>query len=108
MAGSWSTLSLGWKSQAKEFFNKSTLHGVRYIAETDRPIYERFIWLVLTTTGGVITMLIILSLWSKFQTNATITGLDTDFHNWDAPFPAVTVCPQHPLNDTRVTDYIQR
>lgn len=25
----------------REFFNVSTLHGVRYIAETDRPLKER-------------------------------------------------------------------
>lgn len=25
----------------KEFFNVSTLHGVRYIAETERPLKER-------------------------------------------------------------------
>lgn len=28
--------------QTREFFNNSTLHGVRYIAETGRPFGERF------------------------------------------------------------------
>lgn len=27
--------------QTREFFNNSTLHGVRYIAETGRPVGER-------------------------------------------------------------------
>lgn len=29
--------------QTREFFNNSTLHGVRYIAETGRPFGERYI-----------------------------------------------------------------
>ncbi|XP_050294299.1 uncharacterized protein LOC126734645 [Anthonomus grandis grandis] len=41
-------------------------------------------------------MVVIFSLWDKFQTNPTITGLDTDFHNWDVPFPTVTLCPEQP------------
>lgn len=39
-----STLKLFWTSilyQTKEFFNNSTLHGVRYIAEEGRPFGER-------------------------------------------------------------------
>lgn len=39
------TLNLFWTSilyQTKEFFNNSTLHGVRYIAEEGRPFGERF------------------------------------------------------------------
>lgn len=28
--------------QIKEFFNNSTLHGVRYIAETGRPFIEKY------------------------------------------------------------------
>lgn len=27
--------------QFNEFFNHSTLHGVRYIAQSDRPLHER-------------------------------------------------------------------
>lgn len=60
--------------QIKEFFNISTLHGVRYIAETNRPIMERIIWFCLTAIGFISALVIIISLWEKFQTNPTITG----------------------------------
>lgn len=33
--------------QTREFFNNSTLHGVRYIAETGRPFGERYEFVVL-------------------------------------------------------------
>lgn len=78
--------------QTKEFFQNSTLHGVRYIAETGRPIGEKFMWFCFTSIGAVTALVIIMSLWEKFQTNPTITGLDTDFHNQNVVFPTTVVC----------------
>jgi acid-sensing ion channel, other len=43
-AAKFSSFKLFWTSmlyQVKEFFNNSTLHGVRYIAETGRPFGEK-------------------------------------------------------------------
>lgn len=60
--------------QTREFFNNSTLHGVRYIAETGRPFGERFMWFCFTIIGFISALVIIVSLWEKFQTNPTITG----------------------------------
>lgn len=60
--------------QTKEFFNNSTLHGVRYIAESNRPFGERFMWFCFTAIGFISALVIIVSLWEKFQTNPTITG----------------------------------
>lgn len=60
--------------QTREFFNNSTLHGVRYIAESDRPFGERFMWFCFTAIGFISALVIIVSLWEKFQTNPTITG----------------------------------
>lgn len=60
--------------QTKEFFNNSTLHGVRYIAESNRPFGERLMWFIFTAIGFISALVIIVSLWEKFQTNPTITG----------------------------------
>lgn len=60
--------------QTREFFNNSTLHGVRYIAESGRPFFERLMWFCFTTIGLISALIIIFSLWEKFQTNPTITG----------------------------------
>lgn len=90
--------------QTKEFFENSTLHGVRYIAEEGRPFFERFMWFSFVATGAVAAIVIIFSLWEKFQTNPTITGLDTDFHNQEVIFPTVMVCPEKPYNQEIVHD----
>ncbi|XP_001664229.2 sodium channel protein Nach [Aedes aegypti] len=90
--------------QTKEFFENSTLHGVRYIAEEGRPFFERFMWFSFVATGAVAAIVIIFSLWEKFQTNPTITGLDTDFHNQEVIFPTVMVCPEVPYDEKQVSE----
>ncbi|XP_031627738.1 sodium channel protein Nach [Contarinia nasturtii] len=79
--------------QTKEFFNHSTLHGVRYIAEVNRPASERLMWFCFTIVGLISAFVIIGSLWEKFQTNPTITGLDMDVHNSQLVFPTIVLCP---------------
>lgn len=91
--------------QTKEFFNNSTLHGVRYIAESGRPFGEKFMWFCFTSIGGIAALIIIFSLWEKFQTNPTITGLDTDFHNQQVVFPSVVICPDTPYNESKIKEY---
>uniref|UniRef100_A0A182QA18 Uncharacterized protein n=1 Tax=Anopheles farauti TaxID=69004 RepID=A0A182QA18_9DIPT len=88
--------------QTKEFFDNSTLHGVRYIAEEGRPFFERFMWFCFVAFGFIAAVVIIFSLWEKFQTNPTITGLDTDFHNQQVIFPTVLVCPTAPYDEDAV------
>nr|CAD7410164.1 unnamed protein product [Timema cristinae] len=69
-------------------------------------VCARFMWFCFTSVGTVATLIIIVSLWEKFQTNPTITGLDTDFHNWEVPFPAVFLCLQEPSNYTLVEKFV--
>ncbi|KAJ0179941.1 hypothetical protein K1T71_004532 [Dendrolimus kikuchii] len=102
-----SLLAASLRHQTTEFFNNSTLHGVRYIAEKERPFCEKFMWFSFTAIGAVTTCIIIVSLWEKFQTNPTITGLDTDFHNWDVPFPAITICDANPVDEDLLQQYIE-
>ena len=64
-------------------------------------------WFSCVAIGAVATAVIIVSLWDKFQTNPTITGLDTDFHNWKVPFPAITVCQEVPYSLSRIEQYYE-
>jgi Amiloride-sensitive sodium channel. len=65
-------------------------------------------WFTFISVGGVATLIIIVSLWEKFQIHPTITGLDTDYHNWDVPFPTVSLCPTDPVNNTAVREYVEQ
>ncbi|KAH1012570.1 hypothetical protein HUJ05_011708 [Dendroctonus ponderosae] len=103
---SYGYLKTSWGVQTREFFANSTLHGVKYFAATDRPFIERFMWFSCVTFGAVATCVVIFSLWDKFQTYPTITGLDTDFHNWKVPFPAVAVCPLEPAGMENIREFL--
>ncbi|XP_066994081.2 sodium channel protein Nach-like [Anabrus simplex] len=107
-ASKYELLKTSLSYQTSQFFDNSTLHGVRYIREEGRPFCERFMWFCFTTIGGVATLIIIVSLWEKFQTNPTITGLDTDFHNWDVPFPCITLCLSNPADQEAIDEYVKQ
>ncbi|XP_055838345.1 sodium channel protein Nach [Episyrphus balteatus] len=94
--------------QTKEFFQNSTLHGVRYIAESGRPLGEKFMWFCFTAVGAVTALIIIMSLWEKFQTNPTITGLDTDYQNQKVIFPSTVVCPETAFDRKKAYDVAYR
>ncbi|XP_058811259.1 uncharacterized protein LOC131676158 [Topomyia yanbarensis] len=88
--------------QIREFFTLSTLHGVRFIAERGRPAWEGFCWFCVVAASFVTTLIIILNLWDKFQTNPTITGPDTGSRVNRTHFPTVGICPHEPFDPDRV------
>lgn len=44
----------------------------------------------------------------KYRRFKLLIGLDTDFHNWDVPFPAVTICDLNPVDEELLQEYIER
>lgn len=64
-------------------------------------------WFTCGSIGTIATSVIIFNLWQKFQTNPTITGLDTDFHKWDVPFPAIIICPKETSSLEKIKAFIE-
>ncbi|XP_019871698.2 sodium channel protein Nach [Aethina tumida] len=94
--------------QSKEFFEHTTLHGVKYIGAEGRPFFEKFMWFVCVVVAAITLICIILSVWAKFQTNPTITGLDTDFHEIKTTFPSITICQQNPSSPESIYDFLSQ
>ncbi|XP_058448056.1 uncharacterized protein LOC131428269 [Malaya genurostris] len=94
--------------QIKEYFAHSTLHGVRFIAQKDRPIWEGLCWFGIVATSFVTTLVIILSLWSRFQTNPTITGPDTSGRLKRTVFPTIGICPTVPFERDRILEWVDQ
>ncbi|KAI9586057.1 hypothetical protein GQX74_001904 [Glossina fuscipes] len=67
---------------------------------------QLFMWFCFTAIGTVIALVIIMSLWEKFQTNPTITGLDTDFHNQNVIFPTTVVCPVEAWDHNKTYNFV--
>ena len=90
------------KHQVKELLRNSSIHGIRYIAEDQRTSIEKFIWFCIVLISATSASITISRLWDKFQTNPTITGLDTDFTLKSIDFPTVIVCPVIPYDSKSV------
>lgn len=69
--------------------------------------FPRFMWFICVMIGLITSIIIIFSLWEKFQTNPTITGLDTDFHTWNVAFPSITICQETPGNESSIDEFIE-
>lgn len=61
-------------------------------------------WFIFTVTGAISALVIIASLWEKFQINPTITGLDTSFQTTSLNFPTVLVCPEESYDEDAVVE----
>lgn len=64
-------------------------------------------WFCFIVTGVISAIIIIVSLWDKFQTNPTITGLDTDFHNQLLIFPTIVVCPDDAYDADLLFEFVE-
>lgn len=55
---------------------RSTIHGVSYIVQTDRPLIERFIWLIAIIISVGMGTTYILNAYDKWQTTPVIVTMD--------------------------------
>ncbi|KOX71676.1 Sodium channel protein Nach [Melipona quadrifasciata] len=80
------------KYRTREYLLENSLHGVPYFVDPTRPKWERLIWFFLTFASLFAIAAIIVIILDKFQTDPTITGLDTITEHIDIEFPQVFIC----------------
>eukprot|EP00094_Tigriopus_californicus_P002100 TCALIF_02024-PA protein Name:"Similar to Nach Sodium channel protein Nach (Drosophila melanogaster)" AED:0.08 eAED:0.09 QI:38/0.85/0.37/1/0.28/0.5/8/0/589 len=81
------------KRQAKEYCGAASIHGLTYIAEEGRPIWENLLWVFLCIASAVVCVLLCLPIWNKWKDSPTYTTVSsTNFPVWEIDFPAFTVC----------------
>ncbi|RZF31943.1 hypothetical protein LSTR_LSTR011540, partial [Laodelphax striatellus] len=82
-----------------KYCEMTTLHGLRYLAEPRRPLYERIFWLLalaLVYTGMTIT---ITAQIKNYLSNPVLMSLNGEITpTWDIPFPAITICSENQIN----------
>lgn len=59
-----------------DYMKRSTIHGVSYIVQTDRPLIERFIWLIAIIISVGMGTTYILNAYDKWQTTPVIVTMD--------------------------------
>ncbi|XP_076282070.1 pickpocket protein 28 [Lasioglossum baleicum] len=80
------------RRRLKEFLLENSLHGIGYVVDIKRPKWERIMWFILIIVSIITTVVTIIIIWEKFQTEPTITGLDLETNGITIDPPQVFVC----------------
>lgn len=87
------------------FESFSSLHGLKYITEDGRHVFERILWFLLCFMGFILTIYFILPIWIKWNSQPTLTTLDSTNHPvWEIDFPAVTICSPNKVLQAKLED----
>lgn len=96
-----------WKS-IKEFLLTTYVHSYHYLADLDRRLPEKLMWLVLHFFMLFTAINIVLIAWSRFTDNPTITTLESQHYSiYNLPFPAIAICPINKLSKKSVDTYAE-
>ncbi|XP_067004779.2 pickpocket protein 28 [Anabrus simplex] len=80
---------------SQEFCQKTSLHGLQYLGEQERPLPERACWILVILISIACCFVVIMKQWDKWQTSPVIvTFSETSTPAWNIPFPAVTFCSE--------------
>lgn len=94
-----------WKS-IKEFMLTTYMHSYHYLADADRKIPEKIMWLCLHGTTLTLAINVVMIAWSRFTDNPTITQLESQHYSiYNIPFPAIAVCPTAKMSKSKAEQY---
>ncbi|KAK9752065.1 Amiloride-sensitive sodium channel [Popillia japonica] len=75
------------------YFDKSTLHGLRYVGDSTITIGERIFWLLAFLTAVSFAAYFINNIYAKYNLNPVIISFSpTAVSIAEIPFPAITIC----------------
>lgn len=78
-----------------EYCTTSTIHGVHYITDRKRPVFERIFWICTVLFSIFWCVRFMYDAWHKWEENPVIINFnEKSSYVWDIPFPAVTICPE--------------
>ncbi|XP_050441987.1 pickpocket protein 28-like isoform X2 [Adelges cooleyi] len=90
----------------REFASITSLHGVIYLGEPNRPLLERLFWLCVMSLVLFLSGTQIYLLFKNWMKNRMIMTLDNPkFSVWHFPFPAITFCSDIQLQDLNNRTY---
>lgn len=90
----------------KDFFSRTAVNGMKHVVEADRVVLERSLWVAVQTVAFSTAFYLVLSTWSDFTSNPTVTTLDNqNYPVSKLPFPAVALCNANRLSRRAVMAY---
>ncbi|XP_023722025.2 sodium channel protein Nach [Cryptotermes secundus] len=106
--GAQQSISLAIGRYTKEFFEDTTIQGLRYIVAANTHPLETLLWAAVTVLASVGAMFVVLRSWEHYVANPTVLSLEKDYRQWSTLFPAVTICFLQNLNHTRARQEIHK
>ena len=80
---------------AYEYAEVATTHGIYYIFENGRLIFERVFWVIVVILALVFAIGLSIRAYSDWKANPVLTSVGTTGHPIEqVAFPSITVCPQ--------------
>ncbi|KAG7300061.1 hypothetical protein JYU34_015594 [Plutella xylostella] len=101
------------RSQLLSYIRKeltySTTHALPIIVKKDSSTFDRIFWSASILAGGVMMVVLLTPLYTRFKQSPTVMSVELDYFNWRMSFPALTLCPRNKLDqdayDAMVREY---
>ncbi|XP_035913923.1 uncharacterized protein LOC118512905 [Anopheles stephensi] len=90
----------------RTFANESSIHGLAHLVRSQHWLEKAF-WLAMLVFSVVCSVSICNMHWERFQNNATVLNVETDYLSWQFRPPAATVCSDH-VNEENLNQLLQR
>ncbi|XP_076381737.1 sodium channel protein Nach [Megalopta genalis] len=83
-----------------DFLESTSIHGLQYFGKTDMKVgfFGKILWTCTILTGFACSAIMVIQFLNRYNENPTNTFIKS-FNNpiFNAPFPAVTLCPLSPI-----------
>ncbi|KAM8721472.1 hypothetical protein ACLKA7_007361 [Drosophila subpalustris] len=85
----------GFVGTYQDYCQHTSIHGVQYLGERDRPIKERLFWLTVFVVSIYSCTKLIYSAYTKWDATPVIVSFaEKSTPVWNIPFPAITICSE--------------
>ncbi|XP_024084069.1 uncharacterized protein LOC106664971 isoform X2 [Cimex lectularius] len=74
------------------YFSKSSIHGLKYIAQADRHITERIFWALACSVATYATVLLLVAAHYNSENSPVSFVVSSAYLDWNTSFPAVSLC----------------
>ncbi|XP_024081092.1 pickpocket protein 28-like isoform X2 [Cimex lectularius] len=83
------------KHHFEDYCQSTSIHGIKYLGEKNRPLGERLWWLLVFLVCLLGNAYLIAKVWKKWNESPVIVSFaETTTPVWQVPFPAITICSE--------------
>ena len=110
-SSSQASTSITMVSKLSYFFEKTSLHGFKYLNVANEPCWKRVFARVFWTSCLAFSITLMCSTLSTtindFGSKSTSINLDTNYRDWNNTFPAISICMMKGRSTTKLKEYME-